>query len=408
VVIPVASSDLTEATTSATQFVFTSANAGVPQTVTLTGLNDAIVDYNQAYSVLLGPAQSSDSRFAGIDAADFGLVNVEFFRTRKFVDLDGDKYTVTLTGPGQVGVIQTPAINGPGPIDRLVVSPAVNPLLSRLNVTVVKVVGGDGLVDIGTIIGPGLLSFTAPKSDLVGEGAFFDGYLGRLQVRDVENGADIVAGGAPTQPTAVIAVDIGDGTTIDLENRISTLRVARFGEGRVVAPRIGTLSVTGNLGRAIPGDFEADLRLTGVGVGALANTLGTMTVAGTIRDTAIEVAGHVGTVRTKAMVDSSLLLGLDGTMMTGFKLATFAATGWLGSTTPAFVDSDLTADRFGRVILKSVATNHPDETFGVTAGTGLVAVRVTSPPFFYNLSAPSPQGLSLDQDADLEFVVRVG
>jgi hypothetical protein len=108
------------------------------------------------------------------------------------------------------------------------------------------------------------------------------------------------------------------------------------------------------------------------------------------------------------MVDSSLLLGLDGTMMPGFKLGTFAATGFLGSSTPAFVDSDITADQIGRVTLKSVATNHPDETFGVTTGTSLVAVRVASPPFVYNLSAPSPQGLSLDQDADLEFVVRVG
>ena len=120
------------------------------------------------------------------------------------------------------------------------------------------------------------------------------------------------------------------------------------------------------------------------------------------------MAGHVGSVRTKAMVDSSLLLGLDGTMMPGFKLGTFAATGFFGSSTPAFVDSDITADLIGGVTLKSVATNRPDETFGATAGTSLVAVRVTSPPFSYNLLAPSPQGLNLDGDADREFMVRVG
>jgi len=406
VIIPVASSDSTEGTTSVSQLVFTAANAAVPQTVTITGLDDATMDFNQAYSVLLGPVQSDDPRFNGLDPADLGLVNVEFFGTRRFVDTDGDKFTVTLAGPGQVGVIQTPSINGPGSIDRIVLSPAVNPLRSRLTVSVVKM--GNGLVDIGTVSGGGLLAFTAAKSDLIGAGALFDGYVGRLQVRDIENGADIIAGGPPTLRTAVIAVDVSDGTTIDLGSGISTLRVARFGEGRVAAPRIGTLSVTGNLSRAIPGDFEADVRLTGLGVPALAQTLGSMVVADTIRGSAIEVAGHAGSVRTKAMIDSSLLLGLDGTVLPGFKLRTFAATGFSGSPAPAFVDSTINADQVGRVTLKSVATNHPDQTFGVTAMTSLVALKVVSPPFLYNLSAPSPQGLNLDQDVDLEFVVRVG
>jgi len=407
VVIPISSSDLTEATVSASQLVFTPANAGVPQTVTVTGLDDAVVDFNQAYTVVLGAAQSADPRFNGIDPADIGLVNVELFRTRKFVDIDGDKFTVTLTGPGQVGVIQTPNINGPGSIDQLILS-GTNPLLSRFTVGVVKVVGGNGFLDIGTATGPGILSFTAPKCNLVGEGVLFNGYLGTLRVRDINNGADIIAGGTPTPRTTIVAADVGDGTTIDLGSGINTLRVKRFGAGEITAPRIGTLSVTGAPIRSIPGDFAADVRLTGAGVLPGTKALGSMVVAGTIRGSAIEVAGNVGSIQTKAMVDSSLLLGQSGTMQPGFKLGTFAATGFLGSPTPAYVDSTITADLIGRVTLKSVATNHPDQTFGVAAGTSLVAVKVTTPPFSYNLSLPSPQGLNLDQDVDLEFVVRVG
>jgi hypothetical protein len=108
------------------------------------------------------------------------------------------------------------------------------------------------------------------------------------------------------------------------------------------------------------------------------------------------------------MVDSSLSLGQNGTMQPGLKLASFAATGFLGSSTPAYLDSSITADMIGTVTLKSVATNHPDQTFGVTAGTSLAGLKVTTPAFVYNLRAPSPQGLNLDQDPDLEFVVRVG
>src|SRR5262249_50038533 len=386
----------------------TSTNAGVPQTVTVTGLNDGAVDFNQAYSAILGAARSTDPRFAGIDPADIGLVNVEFFRTRRFVDSDGDRFTVSLTGPGQVGLIHRSNINGPEPIDRIIPSPTVKPMLSGLYVNVLNAFGGDGLVDIGAVTGPGMLSFIAPQSDLVGAGVNFTGYFGGLRVRDIENGADVIAGGPPTSRTAIIAADVGDGTTIDVGSGITVLQVARFGEGQITAPRIRSLYVTGNPARHIPGDFEADVRVTGVGVPPGTWALGSMMVVGTIRGSAIEVAGNVGSVWTKAMVDSSLLLGIDGMMQAGLKLGTFAATGFLGSSAPAFWDSPLTADKIGLVILKSVATNHPDQTFGVTAGTSLVSVKVTTPPFSYNLSLPSPQGLNLDQDPELEFVVRVG
>jgi hypothetical protein len=411
VVIPVASSDLTEATVSAAQLVFTPATAGVPQTVTVTGLDDGVVDLNHLYSVLLGPAQSGDARFNGLDPADISLVNVEFLPKgkRSFVDTDGDKYTVRLTGPGQVGVIQGGSgVNGPGPIDQIVLSPAVDPLRSRLYVTVQKVRGGDGLVDIGTATGPGIRSFTAAKSDLTGAGVILDGYLGALVVRDIRNEADVLAGGTPDRPTAITAADVGDGTTIAVGSRITTLRVARFGAGQITAPRIGTLSVTGNAGRAIPADFVADVRVTGALVPPTANALGSLVVGGTIRGSAIEVAGNVGSVRAKAVVDSSLLLGQNATMQAGFKLGSFTVTGYNGSTDPTYVDSQVTADRIGRVILKSVGTAHPDVAFGVTAGTSLGSVRVATPAFLYDPHQPSPQGLNLDQDPDLEFVVRVG
>ena len=411
VTLPVGSSATAEATVSVSELVFTPANAGTPQTVPLRGVAHAALDRTKVYSVLRGPAVSADPDFAGLDPADINLVNVEFLPKgkRSFVDADGDKITVRLSGPGQVGVIQTGADpNGPGAIDRVILSPATDPVKSRLSVSVKKATGGNGLVNVGVITGSGLKSFAAPAADLVGEGAVFTGLLGSLKVRDIKNGADVIAGGAPEKLTAITAVDVGAGTTIDLGSGISTLKVARFGDGRVEAPRIGTLAVTGNAKRTIPADFAADVRLTGEGVKPGAKVLGSMSVGGTVHESAIEAKGNVGSVKTKAFVDSSLLLGLDGTMLAGVKLGSFTASGIKGSAAPAFADSEVTADQIGKVTLKSVGTARPDETFGVTAGVSLAGLKVAIPAFLFNPSQPVPQGLNLDQDAALEFVVKVG
>jgi hypothetical protein len=54
---------------------FTSANWDVPQTVTVTGQNDALADGNVAYTIVTAPAISDDARYDGIDAADVSVTN---------------------------------------------------------------------------------------------------------------------------------------------------------------------------------------------------------------------------------------------------------------------------------------------------------------------------------------------
>ena len=49
VVIPLSSNDTTEGTVGARHADFTSVNWNAPQTVTVTGVNDAIADGNQIY-----------------------------------------------------------------------------------------------------------------------------------------------------------------------------------------------------------------------------------------------------------------------------------------------------------------------------------------------------------------------
>ncbi len=77
VAISVASSRPTEGTTSTTTLVFTPANYNAPQTVTVTGVDDAIADGNQPYTILLGAAVSTDSSYANIDPPDVSVTNLD-------------------------------------------------------------------------------------------------------------------------------------------------------------------------------------------------------------------------------------------------------------------------------------------------------------------------------------------
>ncbi|MBX4209350.1 peptidoglycan-binding protein [Candidatus Parcubacteria bacterium] len=75
VTISVASLDTTEGTVSASSLTFTAANWNAAQTVTVTGVDDAIVDGNVAYSVSVGPSSSSDASFNNLPAQTVSLVN---------------------------------------------------------------------------------------------------------------------------------------------------------------------------------------------------------------------------------------------------------------------------------------------------------------------------------------------
>ncbi|MGN6134776.1 MAG: proprotein convertase P-domain-containing protein, partial [Aureliella sp.] len=73
--IPVSSSDLTEATVSVNNLIFTSTNWNVPQTVIVTGVDDSIGDGDITYSIRLGAAVSDDSRYNGYQPASVSATN---------------------------------------------------------------------------------------------------------------------------------------------------------------------------------------------------------------------------------------------------------------------------------------------------------------------------------------------
>jgi len=90
VTIPLSSDDTTEGTVtgpvSPTSLTFTPSNWDTPQTVTVTGVDDPIVDGTIAYHVVLGTVSSSDINYNNLDPDDVEVNN-----------LDNDNYSLSIT-----------------------------------------------------------------------------------------------------------------------------------------------------------------------------------------------------------------------------------------------------------------------------------------------------------------------
>ena len=77
VTIPLTSNDLTEGKVQPSLVQFGTTNWNIPRTVTITGVDDRIVDGNQSYKIITGAAISSDPLYAGLNAADVSVTNVD-------------------------------------------------------------------------------------------------------------------------------------------------------------------------------------------------------------------------------------------------------------------------------------------------------------------------------------------
>jgi hypothetical protein len=75
VTIDLESSDASEGLPEPAALTFTTHDWDTPQTVTVTGQDDAFRDGDVAYTIVAHPAQSGDPAFAGIDPADVAAIN---------------------------------------------------------------------------------------------------------------------------------------------------------------------------------------------------------------------------------------------------------------------------------------------------------------------------------------------
>ncbi len=77
VTIPLHSSKTSEGTISPSSLTFTAANYAAPRSITITGVDDAVADGPQPYSVVIDAATSGDAGYNGRDPADVSVSNVD-------------------------------------------------------------------------------------------------------------------------------------------------------------------------------------------------------------------------------------------------------------------------------------------------------------------------------------------
>jgi hypothetical protein len=77
VYLSVSSSDTTEGDISPSNITFTTSNWNIDQTVTITGINDDLVDGNQNYYVILASANSDDNRYNNLNPPDISVTNTD-------------------------------------------------------------------------------------------------------------------------------------------------------------------------------------------------------------------------------------------------------------------------------------------------------------------------------------------
>ncbi|HMI87138.1 MAG TPA: Calx-beta domain-containing protein [Polyangiaceae bacterium] len=77
VTIPLSSSNASEGVIMQPSLVFTTANWGAPQTVTVRGVDDDVADGNQQFHAQLGVAVSADPNYNGVDPVDVVITNVD-------------------------------------------------------------------------------------------------------------------------------------------------------------------------------------------------------------------------------------------------------------------------------------------------------------------------------------------
>ena len=75
--IGLSSSDTTEGTVSPTSLTFTPADWSTLQTVTVTGVDDALVDGDIAYTILTAAAGSTDLDYSGLNSTDVSVTNTD-------------------------------------------------------------------------------------------------------------------------------------------------------------------------------------------------------------------------------------------------------------------------------------------------------------------------------------------
>ncbi len=238
-----------------------------------------------------------------------------------FVDADGDLVTISLKGAGAASVtLDDPDNDGDGAIGQINVTGA--DLTSSLTIKVKLGLFGNSQVNVGELNVTGSLKgIKATTANFVGAGINATGLIASLAIRDLLDGADIIAGGIATQFSKVTVRSVEPGSNISLGSSIGKLAAAQLN---------GAIVFSG-----YTPDNPAD------------------PFAGGVFD-------PLGLIKSAKI------------------------TGLLGSLFASYTDTLLAASIIGKLSIASVQTNNGSASFGVIADTSIGSVKATTPTFIWD------------------------
>jgi hypothetical protein len=163
---------------------------------------------------------------------------------------------------------------------------------------VVRVGRGDGRAQVGSVTGDGPVGLlVAPAMDLVGEGIDLGptGWVGRLVIGDLADGADLRLGGQPTRPVVISAGRVGRGSRWQLGGSAAVVVAREMRDVDLSADSIGRLVIRGHRPSGRPGALGGRITLDSAdGAGW---SLRQLVVAGAV-EAELSAAGKVAGVRT--------------------------------------------------------------------------------------------------------------
>ena len=116
VIITAKSFDETEGVVSPAQHTFTTQDWNQPKTFTITGQDDAEIDGDITYSVLVGPAQSADLSYHGMTVPSLSVVNVDDDRYTETANMTVSASALTIYEGGNATFTVRPTVEPSAPV----------------------------------------------------------------------------------------------------------------------------------------------------------------------------------------------------------------------------------------------------------------------------------------------------
>gem|GEM_PF-910717 len=253
----------------------------------------------------------STSKTLTVTADAYALI--EKGKPYRFVDQDGDRVTVSVTGTARAE-LKLGESNQPD-IDSITFLDGSNSGSLKIKVS------NKGITEIGSISGSAnLKNIKAASVDLTGEGINLQGNLSQLNIGNLTNGADITF--AAAKPALIKINEAQENSTIDIDGALRKFFAKEMDGSELRSDDIGHMRV---------GQMDADIEITEGGLDSLTlcdgDLQGEMNISGHLGKVKIINGDLMGTLKVKNAIGTVNVLHGDitGNLKSGNSIKTIKA-----------------------------------------------------------------------------------